>query len=45
MVQKTQVLAMADESTCDGQRKYLRWSTKVLAMTNESTFIFKGSFL
>ena len=27
-------------STCDSQRKYLRWPTKVLAMTIASIFIF-----
>ena len=25
------ILTMPDESTCDGQRKYLHWSSQVLA--------------
>jgi len=28
-----------------GQRKYLRWAMKILALALESTFIFWGSFL
>ena len=34
------ILAMSNESTCDEQRKYLRWLLKVLAMGNASTFVF-----
>ena len=36
--EKTQVLTMADESTYDDQRKYLRWHMQVLALAVETIF-------
>ena len=33
------VLAMADESTLDGKRKYLRWPSQVLAFFGALLFI------
>lgn len=33
------VLAMADESTLDGQRKYLRWPSQVLAFFGALLFL------
>ena len=39
---KMKVLAMADESTFDGQRKYLRCPSQVLAFFGGMWFNFKG---
>ena len=39
---KMKVLAMADESTFDGQRKYLRCPSQVLAFFGGMWFNLKG---
>ena len=43
--EKTKIIPLKNESTCDAQRKYLRWLLKVLSSTIASTFIFLGILL
>ena len=38
-------IASKNEDTCDGCRKYLRWSLKVLTLVIESTFVGHRKYL